>query len=553
MSNDYELNEIWQKYERGRDYLNRKGLVASTDTYWDMYHGFQWRGLKSGGEQMPVDNFIKPTVKYKVSTVAQNTLVAVFSDLDRTEDHDDICRLLDIDFAKTWEKGRFDVLKWEIIKAAAVAGDSYLYFGTDDASDAQIIANTEIMFGNENESDIQKQPYILIYERALVSEIKKRAKANGVEQSLVDLISGDSETQYQIGNREEVRESDKCTSIIYFSKDENGYITTGRAVKECVYEPIHSLTVERGGEVVSGARLYPIVSLIWEKMPNSARGNSEVRQLMPNQIEHNKTLARRSMSVKMTAFPRIAYDATAIQNEEDLTTVGAAIAMQGASSNVDQMIKYLNPASMSHDAESLQNDLMEVTMELAGAGNSALGNIDPSRVSGTAMEVIRDQAAAPLNEQVSAFRQWAEDVAHLRYDMLCAYAPEEGVTVRYTDELGEEQEGHIPSSTLEEFRPNVRIDISPDNAWSKYAEQQELTNLLSAGLITLDEYIEILPANSNLPVNKLKKVLERRKQNAGNESEEGNESTDASQGIPMQEVQPGFSEPDGISSTYLEV
>ena len=243
------------------------------------------------------------------------------------------------------------------------------------------------------------------------------------------------------------------------------------------------------------------------------------------------------MSVKMTAFPKIAYDATAIQNEEDLTTVGAAIAMQGASSNIDQMIKYLNPASMSHDAESLQSDLMSNTMTLAGAQDTALGNVDPERVSGTAITAIRDQAALPLNEQVSAYRQVAEDLALLRYDMMVAYAPEEGIAVSYTDDYGNEVTEMIPAEVLETFRPNVKVDVSSDNAWSKYAEQQELANLLATDKISLKEYLEALPNNSSLPKNKLLKLIERR----------------ADENVQMQAMSDGVYGTEQVQDTYSDV
>lgn len=131
------------------------------------------------------------------------------------------------------------------------------------------------------------------------------------------MITGDEEKERQIGNREEVHGSDKCTSILYMEKDENGIVNVARSTKCCVYEPLHPISgSDSDGNPHGGLKSYPIVNMIWEKVPNSARGISEVKQLIPNQLELNKTLARRSMSVKMTAFPRIAYDATAIQDPE---------------------------------------------------------------------------------------------------------------------------------------------------------------------------------------------------------------------------------------------
>lgn len=58
-----EKTDIWRKYERGRDYLNKKSIVEKTDRNWAFFAGDQWRGLESGGEKMPILNFIKPGTK----------------------------------------------------------------------------------------------------------------------------------------------------------------------------------------------------------------------------------------------------------------------------------------------------------------------------------------------------------------------------------------------------------------------------------------------------------------------------------------------------------
>lgn len=520
---------IWEKYEKGRDYLDKKALVSKTDKNWAFFSGDQWRGLQSGGEKMPILNFIKPVIKYKGATVSQNVMTAVYNDMEERTTLNEACKMLGRIFTRNWEKAKMDYNAWKIIRAAAVQGDSYIYFGTNDVRDAQIIHNTQIMFGDEQEPRIQRQPYIIIYERLRVEDIKKVAKANKIPRSEIDLIVGDEETTHQIGNKVETKGSDKCVSLLYFEK-RDGIVWTGRATQYCEYEKLHPIATKRNDETVGGLRSYPVVNFIWEELPNNARGNSEVEQLIPNQIEINKTLARRSMSVKMTAFPRIAYDANAIQNEEDLEKVGAAIALNGAAGNVDTMIKYLNPASMSHDAEQLLNDLLNISRDLAGAGDAATGNIDPERASGAAITAVRDQQALPLNEQVSAYRQFVEDIASLWFDMLVAYEPN-GIQFEYTDETNEPQKGLISAEELAEIKPNIKIDVSTDNGWTKYAEQQELVNLLTAGHITFEEYLEALPDGSPLPKNKLTALMQRRKENVQMQEMRPGVSADGAQGI----------------------
>jgi hypothetical protein len=68
----------------------------------------------------------------------------------------------------------------------------------------------------------------------------------------------------------------------------------------------------------------------------------------------------------------------------------------------------------------------------------------------------------------------------------------------------------VSAKDLEALKVNVRVDVSPDNPWTKYAEQQELSNLYAKGDISLEEYLEASPPNSPLPVEKLKRILANR-------------------------------------------
>lgn len=54
----------------------------------------------------------------------------------------------------------------------------------------------------------------------------------------------------------------------------------------------------------SGLTRYPIAHMLWEDKEGSARGEGEVRNLIANQIEVNKTLMRRALVAKQTAYPQ---------------------------------------------------------------------------------------------------------------------------------------------------------------------------------------------------------------------------------------------------------
>ena len=169
------VTDIWQRYQKGIDYLNRIDHINRTQRCHRFYIGDQWYGIKSGGEELPSLNFIKGMVRYKVTSVAQNNMTAVFSPMEReSEEEKKACLLLGRYFRKNWEQGKLDILCRKLIKDAAIQGDSYLYFGEgSEVKGAQLIDNVNIFLSDEQNSEIQEQKYIIIRERRFIEDVKR--------------------------------------------------------------------------------------------------------------------------------------------------------------------------------------------------------------------------------------------------------------------------------------------------------------------------------------------------------------------------------------------
>lgn len=508
-----ENNEIWRKYERCKDYVLRKRLVADTNKCWNFYLGDQWNGLEADGEYLPTMNFVKPIVKHKVSTVCQNNAVVNYSDTMGKEDLAEVYKTLSQIFAAFWEKAEMDTNVWNMVKDGAIAGDSYAFFGTADVRDMQILSNMSVLLADEQNPGIQGQPFIIIRERLAVGRIKETARANGIPEDEIETIRPDEDTDYLINNRDDVEhkgDEGKTTSLLYMEKID-GVVNVAKCTKTCEYQPLKPIQGELSGKPTRGMSMYPIVNFIWEDTPNNARGKGEVAELVPNQIEVNKSLARISMSVKMSAFPRLAYSSSMVQNPEDLDKVGAAIEVNtGGAQSINQMISYLSPMAMSSDARVFVNDLMTNTRELSGASDTALGNIDdPTRVAASAVIAINDQSTRSMNEQVAKVKKLTEDFARLWPEIWFTYNPAGMTVTREVDGIALPLT--ITKEDMERLAPDIRVDVSQDNPWSKNAEQQAADNLLGKNHITFDEYVELVPENGPVPKSKLKKLLEVRK------------------------------------------
>lgn len=515
------MNKFWERYEKGVDYILKKNLISRTNRAWNFYSGNQWEGIETGGEELPFLNFIKTTIKHKVSTVSQNNMVANYSDAEGREEMTEFYDKCNQMFSANWERANEDLELWSTVKESAVTGDGIQYFGTEDVGDMQRIPNTSILYGDESQTKIQLQPYIIIQERLPVGEIKRMAEENGLTKEEIDMIVPDRETEYFVGNRDEVEDrstsdESKATCIIHLEK-KDGIVHVARATRTVVFQPERAIAVTNpDGSQGRGLTMYPLVKISWEDFPNSARGLSEVEQLIPNQLEINKTLARRSMIIKLTAYPRIAYDGTVIANPEDLEKVGAPIEMQsGGVQSVSQAIAYLNPAQSNSDPKNYADDLLNNSQELSGSGETAMGNINPNRVAASAIIAIRDQAALPLNEQVAKMKTFVEDMARLWIELWAVYNPNgfEVLVEKTNPRTGEKYKEleKVTKAELDMMKPSIRVDTSQDNPWTKEAEQNWLDGVLEKGHISFEEYIEASPAHGIVPKNKMLALLETRK------------------------------------------
>jgi hypothetical protein len=100
-------------------------------------------------------------------------------------------------------------------------------------------------------------------------------------------------------------------------------------------------------------------------------------------------------------------------------------------------------------------------------------------------------------------------VAVLWYDIWKAYNPD-GLTLESKDEMGNETLEVIPPEVLDNMMINVRIDVSQNNPFSKYAQEQALMNLFASQAITFEEMVEALDNDSVAPKGKLQDIIDKR-------------------------------------------
>ena len=508
--------EVWQLYQRGKSYLYMMNVYSDTDKNHRMYNGNQWKGLKIKSIEPVQLNFIKPVVKYKVAVINQNLWGIVYNPDNFEEDFRDtasqLCKLLNLKVANIWEKDRMDIKIRKISKEAAINDEAPMYLRYDNDKKMPVsekISKNDIYYGDENNSEIQTQPYILIRQRKSVIEARNLAASEGVQKEELEKIIGDNQTWEEAGEQAKYEVDDKVTIITKFYKN-NGK----------VYYTMATRYLDIIKDENSGLTRYPIAHMLWEDKEGSARGEGEVRNLIANQIEVNKTLMRRAMVAKQTAYPQKIVNVDAIENPSAVDTVGGTIKVKGKQvEDVKKMFAVTQPMQMSSDVELLQNDLIKTTRELAGAGDITTGAVNPETASGKAILAVQNASQQPLVEQMASLKDFIEQIALIWLDMIITYNPN-GLILQdksINQITGEETITPIKvnEEALTKLKASVRIDITPISAYDKYAQELSMENLLKGGWFSpqkigqLETYVEALPDNSTMPKQQLLELIKK--------------------------------------------
>ncbi len=511
---------IWTLYEKGRNYHRRTGIYTDTDRNYRMYNGNQWEGAKLGDVEPVQKNFIKPIVKYKVSVIHDNLYGIVYSSQNYEnqsfrKNAERYCEMLNGYAARVWERDKMDFKGRRVTKDSAINDEGIIYVNFDKENMYpvnEIIKKNDIYYGNENDDDIQSQPYILIRKRMPVVNAIELALNEGISKEKTAFIIGDTDTFEESGEAAKI-ELDNMVTVIYKLYKLNG----------TVHFSIATRWVEICEDIDLGIKLYPVAHFNWEEKEGSARGEGEVRYLTPNQIEVNRTEVRRVLTVKYQAYPQKVVDVSKIANPQALNTVGGTLRTNGQPvEDIHKIVGTLPPAQMSPDVVKLQEDLINVTRDLAGAGDTATGQVDPESASGRAILAVQQASQAPMTEQKESYKNLIEDLARIWLEYLIVYS-ENGVDMeeKVTDpNTGEEtiQIVKVPQSALEQLQATVKIDITPKSVYDRFAQEQTIENLLMGGLFNaervseLSVYAEILDDDSVAPKVKIQEAVDRIKE-----------------------------------------
>ena len=494
------LNEkIWKQYCAGLDFNNKLRLVENVANNENFFIGKQWEGVISNGLPTPVFNILKQIVLHQVATITSDNFTISATPLRASANDKRLemaSQVVNSELRALFKVNKLPNLSRIMMRNAAVDGDGcmFTYFDPDaptgldgikGAIKTEIIDNTRVLFGNPNSRNVQSQPYIIIWKRRQIDDVKDEARANGLSEEEIQNISADTDDN---NSRMDSYVDDKCTVLTKLWRDKKtGTIWGCEVTKGAVIRKPYDVRIKS----------YPVTWICWDYVQECYHGQALITGLIPNQEFINKAYAMAMLSQMTSAFPTKLYDRTRITKWTN--QVGAQIAVDGS---VEGVAKILEPAQISPQIAQFINSTIENTQSLTGATAAALGNTRPDNTS--AIIALQRAAAIPAEITKQNLYECLEDLGRIYIEFMAEYYGTRPVDIPAAVAVGDEiaqfasanvgmMQQEFDFAQLEDCPMTIGLDVGASSYWSEVASMQTLENLLQLGLITVADFLERIP------------------------------------------------------------
>ena len=519
-----EASEIWKEYERGISYNTGINLYDNVERNNNFFNDKQWEGVNAPDLDKPVFNFLKPVVNYYTAMLISDDIATNVELANRPGNGDGqkkrgkkgaqadgkndqkalreqpvggstdlqagtigepsldekIPKIIAQEVDNIIERSNMKFKNRKMIRNCAVDGDGCFYIWFDPDAETgfdykgeikvDLVDNTNVLFGNPSEGEVQEQPYVLIAYRRLTEEVKDEARMNGMNP---DEVVADNESYYV--NTEKDRDNDYTTVVLKMWK-EKGTVHIIKCTRNAV--------IKR--EADTEYKLYPLAWLSWETMKNCYHGISPLTGKIQNQIFVNKLYAMAMMYTTKMAFPKMLYDRTKIAAWDN--RIGKAIGVAGNPN--EALFANFQSADMSNNVMNMVQSTITQTKEMMGASDAALGNVKPDNTS--AIIAVQKAAGMPLDIQRMDFYNFVESCVRIFIEMMRVEYGTRCVTL--TDNEGNVTKEEFDFGLLKNYALNLKIDIGQGSYWSELMQVQTLDSMMKNKIIPdALTYLEAVP------------------------------------------------------------
>lgn len=500
---DNLAGQVDREQKEGVSYFRRVGYLQKWPEYERFKASDQWPPPTNRTRNLPrpVFNIIEMIEDHKVANVMSEQINMVYSTQERDpqQEEDDTGELFTRHSAATWERLKQDEMNEEGLQIAANTGTGIWHYYWDNdlkggqkypwigEMEGEILDPINVFFGNPQQRQVQKQPYIIISSREDVKSVKKYARENGMSKEMVGQIKPDKDTQdegYDMA-KVELNDNGKVTVLTKYWKGKDK--ETGELnVYFC--KVASGLTIKKATN--THLTRYPLGVMQWKRRKKSIHGIGDTEGLIPNQKAINLMIAMELMSAQNTGFPKLRYKSGAIDPSKVTNAIGEMIEDNSPPGTVG--VDFMNPGSSSGQAMRLVEAIVSYTRQMSGADEAATGKAPSADLNATAIMLLQKAAAIPIESIKRRFYSLIEDIGRIWEDFWkVKYNLPRQVILKDND--GEEYAAEFNGAAYKDVEFDLKIDVGPSSTYSESLVLSSLNEALNRGDITYEQYLRFAP------------------------------------------------------------
>lgn len=506
-----EVVQEWKEYLAGIAYND--ALVLGEKTYYEMIDsnlafasGNQWRNVKADGISKPVIPVIQKARQHTIANLTSTDISASINPMEfnakeeeRTPEQQqavDTTKIANAEIRNLFDEFKYEFLVREGLGDAFDMGDMCLHFYWDAKAKpfkgqqyadfrgkvcCELVDAPNVMFGNANNSNPQKQPYILVIGRDLAKTLEKEAK----EYKKSITVETDTDWTYQAGDNGKVElDTDKYGKALYvikYYRDDNGNIKATKFVQNAyIYKDIDL-----------GLTVYPVAWMNYKKQKNQYHGRAEVTGMIPNQIAINKLLAMVIYSAMNNAFPTRFYNADRMAKLTNEIGKDIAVRNLQPGERVNDLFAYGEVSQPASIVVQIIQLIIDYTKDMMGINDAAVGNVTPENTS--AIALAEKLTSVPLENVRSNLYEFTEQVVDICLDFMGAKYGIRPIKVKEGDNTSITM---FDFSVMKDLNVSKTIDVGAIGYASELSSLKEMKDLLNLGAITVVDYLKRLPENT---------------------------------------------------------
>lgn len=513
--------QVFAEYERGiahKRSLGKHGMFEQNRINERFFSGDQWEGANCGDSRPLVRyNVIRRIGEYKMAVVGAAPVSVEFSAegvpdtlelrerltayrralrwgekppaLTGDEEAQAVAGALTDYFNTTAQRLHLPMLSRRALRDAYITGTGVLYTYWDDRIKTGLYADVsrrmpirgdiacevldieQVYVGDPQVEDIQRQPYILIAQHRPVEELQRMARQHGCRQW--------RDIRPDEGGQDPRAHATLLTRLRkqWSADGENCTVYATQVCRDVVVREEWPL----------GIRLYPLTLFSWNERRGCAYGDSEIPQLIPNQIAINRTVSAGVWAVMMMGMPIMLVNGDVV-SQPITNDPGQIISVYGGEEQLSNAVRYVDPPAFSAQFDANVENLIQDTMSQAGVSSTLLGEVKPDNTS--AILAVREAALMPLQMLQNRYFGFLEELARIWTEFWLTMYGSRALKLQLPDGVW-----YMPfnADRYRDLLLSVTVDVGEGSQYSEARTVETLDNLYKNGAITVKQYLSRLP------------------------------------------------------------